>query len=252
MRSLVPRELGAWVQVVMPVGTALVCGRPNLAAIFFTVFAGAYLMLHPPALLALGYLGEEVRREQGWRARRRLLLLVGIGLGCVAAGYVLGGSRVHLALLGPMAFVVLTGVLTIRHEEKSFWGQMIMGVTFSGLGFPIAIAEGLSREIAMQSWIAWMFGFVAAVPALRSVFEKTDPHETRRRALVWLAALTVGGGIGLVLGVTLGFVPALPLVLVSWIVALWQPHPRFRWLIKLLYTAAAMGTAGVLIWLTRG
>jgi hypothetical protein len=250
-QSLWPKTLGPWVHVVVPVTTALALARPNAAAWLFAAAAMALFLAREPAVLALGYRGEEVRREEGWRARRLVRIFLAIGIACLAVAFFLGNARVRMSMGGPLVLWTLLGVLTVRHEDKTFNGELLAGVACASAGFPIATAEGISLRISIDVWVAWGFGFFAASAAMRSLLEKGDRRRLQGRAFTFLGVLT---GIGLFTWLfaraSAGFAPAVPMIATSWAVAALRPKKHKR-AAAIALAVSSVATGAVLVYLTR-
>ena len=250
-RSLWPKTLGPWVQILLPLATALALGRPNVASGLFAASALALFLAREPAVLVLGYRGEELRREEGWRARGRVRIFLAIGIVCLGVSFFLADARVRLSMGGPLVLWGLLGVLTVRQEDKTVSGELLAGVACSGAGFPIAALEGISLRIAVDVWVAWVFGFFAASAAMRSILEKGDRRRLQNRAISWLGVLT---GIGvfswLIARASAGFVPAVPLIATSWGIAAFRPKKNKR-AAAIALAISAIATGALLVYLTR-
>lgn len=249
--SLWPRRPGPFAEMTLPIATGLALGRPNLAACLLAAGPLALFLAREPATYALGYRGEEVRRDVGWRARRIVTGLVAAGVVLLTAGVLVADTRARMSIAGPATLWLLLGALTVRHEDKTFGGELLAGAAQGAASFPIAMAEGVLPAIAAQTWIAWIFGFAAATVALRSLHDKGAVSALTRRTYTWLGALTGVGLVGwIVLDVTRGFAPALPLVGTAWAVATLVPKRRRRAAAWAL-VVAAVSTGGALVFLTR-
>ena len=249
-RSFWPKTIGPWVHLLAPVLSALAIARPNTSAVIVAIAVLSLFLAREPAGFALGYHGEEVRREVGWRARRWVLTFGLIGCGLLLVALFLGDQRMKLSLGAPSVLWVLLGVLVIRHEDKTFYGELLSGAAMSGASFPIVSAAHIDLRTAIDIWITWVIGFFAASVAMRSITEKGDKRQLQNRAFTWLGVLT-GGGLFLWLArVTAGVVPATPLLVAGWAVAGLRPtHNRRGAAIGLALAAAATGA--IVVYLTR-
>ncbi|MBK8937310.1 MAG: YwiC-like family protein [Polyangiaceae bacterium] len=73
-RSLMPREHGAYGQLVLPAAAALIAW-PSFGGAALAVAATAMFLAHEPALVLLGQRGARARAELGAAARSRLTVL---------------------------------------------------------------------------------------------------------------------------------------------------------------------------------
>src|SRR6185503_1061213 len=118
-RSLLPREHGAYVQLLAPLATALVARTPTWQAALLAIAAACAFLANEPLLVMLGHRGKRIRSSDGARAQRRLL---GLGLVAIATGTIgLAASSLHV--LAVAALVAAPGAITIvlawRRAEKS-------------------------------------------------------------------------------------------------------------------------------------
>jgi hypothetical protein len=245
-----PKTVGPWVHLLAPVITALALGRPTVQAVLIALSVVCMFLAREPAGFVLGYHGEQARKEQGWRAQRWVRAFVGVGFVLLVVAFILGDTRVKMSVGGPFVLWVLLGILTVRHEDKTFNGELLAGAAMSGAGFPIAAAEHIDLRTSIDIWVAWVIGFFAATVAMRSITEKGDRRNLQNRAFSWLGALT---GFGLFLWLTrftAGVVPAAPLLAISWAVAGFRPTKQ-RKRAAIALGAAAVATGAIIVYLTR-
>jgi hypothetical protein len=201
VRSLAPREHGAYGQLGFPLLTALLAARPRAASVLFALSAVALFLAHEPALVAFGRRGQRVREEEGRRARRMLLLALTSGAGLGAAGLWLAPhpARVGAAVAAALA-ALLTGAVALG-IEKTLPGELIAAAAMTSAALPVLAAEGISWSGSVSIWGAWLFGFAAAVFPVRTVIvEHKDREESRGvrltgtlLAIASAAALAIAG-----------------------------------------------------------
>src|SRR3954470_19764255 len=143
VRSLAPREHGAYGQLGFPLLTALCVALPRIPGALFAASAVALFLAHEPALVAFGRRGQRAREEDGERARRMLLL-------ALAAGTALGASAVWLApapaRLAAAVAAALGGLLTVAvalRIEKTLSGELLAAAAMTSAGLPVAVADGV-------------------------------------------------------------------------------------------------------------
>lgn len=249
-RSFWPKTLGPWVHLLAPVIAALGLGRPNFPAIVIALGVLCLFLAREPAGVVLGYQGEATRKQEGWRAQRWVQAFVALGLALLTVAVVVGDQRLKMSLGAPFVLWVLLAVLTVRHEDKTFNGELLAGAAMAGAGFPIAAAEHIDLRTSIDIWVAWVMGFFAATLAMRSISEKGDRRNLQNRAFSWLGVLT---GIGLFLWLTrftAGIVPASPLLVGAWAVAALRPTKNRKGAAVGLAVAAA-ATGAIIVYLTR-
>lgn len=166
-RSLLPREHGAYGQLALPVFTALGSGQPTLASILFAVAAGLALFAHEPLLVLLGQRGSRALREAGRRAFARLALLAAGTLFCAALALWLSGPDARLAFAAPVCGVLMIGLLIWQKQERTDLGEIVAAYALAAAGIPIAVAGGLSAQLALGTWGVFALGFGLITVALR-------------------------------------------------------------------------------------
>lgn len=199
-RSLWPREHGAYVQLAVPLVTALVVTRPTLSASSIAAGASLAFLASEPLRVVLGDRGRRLQEQAGARARRRLAVLV-------TAAVIAGG--LGLALAPPaalaMAGAVLVpgaGVLALsrRRSIHTMFGESLAAVALAGAAAPVAIAGGLAPRDAAVIWAAWSLGYAATVIAVHHVIARhkrpaSAADLARAAALVLLGAAIAALGL---------------------------------------------------------
>lgn len=238
-RSLWPREHGAYVQLLVPLLTALGSRIPTLAAGLLAIAACAAFLANEPLLVVLGHRGARMKARDGDRARTRLLLLAGLAVATGGSGLVLAGHETVLiaAIVAIPCLLIVT--LAWRHAEHTLAGETIAAVAVSGLAAPVAVASGVSPTTALWIWGAWSLGFAATVIAVHRVI-------ARHRRPVGLAdlvsAITLAAAVIALLQTRMYL--ALPLVVIALGVVVWPPRAtRLRALGVLVTVVAATSGA---------
>ncbi len=177
-RSLMPREHGAYGQLVLPAAAALIAW-PSFGGAALAVAATAMFLAHEPALVLLGQRGARARAELGAAARSRLTVLGLIAATTGLAALALCPIAVLFGLV-PLTGAAALGWLVLRHEEKTLAGEVLAGAAISGVCFPIAIAGALEPAAAGEAWTAWALGFATTTGAVRWVISahKKSPEHT--------------------------------------------------------------------------
>lgn len=251
-RPLVPREHGAYGQLLFPLATALALGRPGLASAALAVAAGLAFVAHEPLLVLLGQRGARARREDRPRARRALAAL-GLGAAaCAAAGLALAPPAARLALALPAALAGAVGALVLLHREKTLAGELVVAAALSSAGLPVALAGGVPLPRAAAAWVAWVLALAAATLGVRVVLARGRAKGGRTAGGAAHAAATVllvaaGFALAARLGVPAGAAWALlPMALLSLVACLGRvPARRLRELGWAVVGAAAVTMAAL-------
>jgi YwiC-like protein len=229
VRSLAPREHGAYGQLGFPLLTALGVASPRLPGALFAASAVALFLAHEPALVAFGRRGQRAREEDGGRARRMLVATL-------AAGAALGAAALWLspapARLGAAVAAALGGLLTLAvalRIEKTLPGELLAAAAMTSAGLPVAVAGGVPWSLAVSIWGAWLFAFAAAVFPVRSVIVE---HKQRQESPALRMAGTLLAVASAALLAAAGELPRnlvladLPLFLASMSIALRPPSVK--------------------------
>ena len=188
-RSLWPREHGAYVQLLVPLVTALACHLPTVVALLLALASGLAFLANEPLLVVLGHRGPRMQAHDGARARRRLAMLAALAIATGGAALALADRETLLmgALVAPAAVAVT--ILATRGLEHSLAGQLLAAIALAGLAAPVAVASGVLPATAIAIWIAWSAGFACTVIAVHRVIAR---HRKPASALDILAVLAIG------------------------------------------------------------
>lgn len=248
---LLPREHGAYGQLLFPLLSALLIGRPAPGACLLGAAAVAAFLAHESLLVVLGQRGARVRREQGVDARRSLALFGGF---CAVTGLV---SIVVLprpainALVLPLVLALLVGAAVFVHRERSTLGEMLVAVTLSSLSLPVALAGQATRTDALTIFVVFSAVFVTATVAVRALIGRVTKAGGPPPLLA--GALTLLGVLGLAVAAFTGTLApvapyaALPVCAVALGLTTSPPNPRHLRTIGWTLVGATLLTALLLV-----
>jgi len=173
IRSLLPREHGAYGQIVMPLLCGLALGRPGAAA--WLLAAGAFLgfLSYEPLLVASGRRGRRVQEEHGGRARRLAGGILAAAASLAGAGFALSPPEARWAAVVPPILAAGVSILVWLELERTVPGELAVAVALSSAGFPVAVAAGARPGAAAAAWLAWSLGFAAATLAVEVVLARS-------------------------------------------------------------------------------
>lgn len=242
MRSLWPREHGAYAQLGVPLATALVLAVPTPAAVLFSVAACLAFLANEPLLVVLGHRGARVRDEAKGRARRRLAIL---SVGAALCGATAVALAPRPALLGCAALALpVAALLAIawRRAEHSLWGELVAAIALPGASVPVAAASGIPLAASFELWFAWSLGFAASVVAVHDVI---DNRRGRTRLAIGHAVALVAVAMAVV---AVAFVRPLaavsiPLAATAAIIAILSPSPRKLRALGVVLVVASVASA---------
>lgn len=224
MKLLFPREHGAYGQLLLPLGTALVLhGTPRLCTGLLALAACLLFWAHEPLLLLLGQRGTRQKREQGRRARWLLPLLVLATLLSLLGALADSPQLVWLLLL-PLGLGLFVLPFVMVQKEKSTLPELLVALALSSWAVPLQASKGVALGPALHLWGTLGFLFCVAVLSVRGLLG--------RLALGWSVALavlglSVYGGLS-AYGVVprAGIGPLVPTVVLAMGLGLGRPGPQ--------------------------
>lgn len=229
---MLPKEHGAYVQLLVPLLTAVVLAGGGLLPWMVALGAMGVFLAHEPLLILLGQRGARILERDGAAAKRALALRAGLG------GASLFAALLRMGLTGVWSFTVPAALglwllaLVQARREKSTLGEVLAPFALAAWALPVMVAGGapLGRAFA----VAFIFAvtFAAPVLAMRAVIFGNRPRAHRRRiqakallgislcaSLAIAAALLAGFGL-------LGALAAAPVAAASVLYAWVLPSPK--------------------------
>jgi len=252
-RSLLPREHGAWGQLLVPIATALLIGGPSIAALALVVGGVAAFVAHEPLLILAGLRGERLAQQERPRAWRYLTGAVAIAAALGGGGLVVAAREVWIWAVPPCVLgLVLIGFVLLR-AEKTLAGELVAAFALSGAAVPIGVAAGQAVPDALLCWTVFGTAFVVATVSVRSAIVLVMTRGRVRlghfAAAVSILATFGAGGLAVAREVPwVAPVGLLPVSSLSLWLALWPPKPRRLKAVGWALVAASVMTALVL-WL---
>jgi hypothetical protein len=251
-QRLLPREHGAYVQLGLPMATALAVTGPKLTGLWLAAAALACFLGYEPLLLVLGQRGERLREELGAFAWRQGLTLTGLALFCGVLGFLElpPEARPYLALPAILGAEVL--LMTWGRQGRTLSGELLAGMALAAWAVPVALAGGLAPDAALSLWGTFALGFSLATVAVRLVIRAHKPGADRN---VSRRVGLVAGGLGLagavVWAMTVGVSPwrvaaLLPMGVMALGACAVLPAPRHLQRLGWSFAAAGLATAVLL------
>ena len=249
---MLPREHGAYGQLLFPLATALAIGRPGAAALMLAAAAVFAFLAHEPLLILLGQRGRRAAQEQRPRAWRWFSTWAVAALACTALAIALMpvGARIGLSVPGGLTLVL--GIVIAARHERTTAGEILTALALSSLAYPVALAAQAPARVAVTCAAAFATAFVAATVSVRAVIMCTRRPPAARSRIVAALALVVGilglaalWQLGLAAGV--GVLAALPVCGVGFVLVLAPPSATRLRLVGWTLIAATAATAIVLV-----
>lgn len=252
-RSMMPREHGAYAELLFPLLTGLALGRPGVAAFGFAMAAVLFFLLHEPVAVVVGARGAYAQEKWAPRARQRVAWLA-------VGGALFGGIAVYsstrdarLASLVPVACGLALAPFVLRRSVKTLPAEIVVVATLSSLLLPVAIAGSASWWVAWFACSVWFVSFslgTFAVHAVKAITKPLPGDAWKPAASIVLGLLTIGGAIALAFARTVA--PALafaflPTALVTVAAVILRVHTRHLKRVGWTMAAAQIVTATLLL-----
>ena len=254
--ALLPKEHGAYGELMVPLVTALLVAGVSAAALLLVLAIAAGFLGHEPAAVLLGSRGPRARREQSREAAVWLTICAVIG---VIAG-VVGLSRMppqtRLWVVVPVAPALVLAALTGRRREKTWYGELAAASAFALTVIPVAMASGASFQTALSIAIPFLALFASTTLAVRAIIARVRgggdvrvAAAARRSALTvaaafatGIAALTLAGLISLAT-----LIASAPGLLAAVLFSLRPPRPTRLKTVGWTLVATSVATALIVI-----
>ena len=166
---LLPREHGAYAQIIFPLLTALALGHGGVAQFYWAVAALAVFVAHEPLLILAGERGRRSHADLAEEAQKVASCLTVAALAAGLLGWWHAPQSARVAVTLPFSLGMLLLALIIRHREKTLLGELLVSLTFSTMLMPVALAGGTSLQAAVTASAVWSAIFVLATITVRSV-----------------------------------------------------------------------------------
>lgn len=170
--GLLPKEHGAYAELVFPLLSVLVLGSPGPTSLLFTSAIVGGFLGHEPTLVLLGRRGSRVQRQLGPRARTQLGALIPLTLASGIGALVLASPATRTAALAGAPALALVAWLVAKGQEKTLPGELLVALAFSGAAIPVGLAGGLALEIALVVCAAWLEVFTAGVLVVHGMLRR--------------------------------------------------------------------------------
>jgi hypothetical protein len=185
---MLPKEHGAWPQLLLPMLTALIAW-PSVASAMVASAAIAVFVTHEPALILLGTRGQGALERERARATRWLLVAGSCATVAALAALVTttSGARLALAAAPSITLAATLGWMARGHRERTDLGECVAAAALSSVSVATAVAGGAVAGEALSMWLVWSVGFIAITGAVRAALagpKKRDPRPSRRVAVL--------------------------------------------------------------------
>ncbi|HZJ33042.1 MAG TPA: YwiC-like family protein [Vicinamibacterales bacterium] len=196
---MLPREHGAYGQLLLPLATALAIADVHVSAILTATAALAAFVAHEPLVVLLGGRGVRARREQRSRAIAWLVVSGGIAIVAGLAAIVSAPPHARWLFACPLVPAAVLAWLLVTGREKSTLGEITSAIAFASVSIPIIAVTALSPLRGYVVAFTFASLFIVSTLGVRVVVLRTrgggDPHAvqvTRRQLAAALLVIAVG------------------------------------------------------------
>ena len=236
-RKMVPREHGAYAELLFPIATVLLGGSPTTTTWLFAIAAIAAFLANEPLLVLFGQRGTRMQREESDRAKRALLVFALVAIGAGVAGLLITTRPVQYSVIGPLLLGVLLVMLAIQGLERTMFGEALAAATLSSIAIPLGLSAGLSLGVSLAIAAIWALTSLMGTAVVRLTVARTKAKtdEDRKRVrlkrglLILVCLLVLGVGTGALFGSRTGsliLAAAIPVALVVLGMAIFPPTAR--------------------------
>jgi hypothetical protein len=229
---LLPREHGAYAQVIFPLLTALALGDLSARQFYWAVAALAVFVAHEPLLILAGERGRRSHADLGEHAQKLAGSLSVVALGAGILGWWHAPQNARLAVILPLGLGMLLLPLIIHHREKTLPGELLASLTFSTMLIPVALAGGVSLRAALIASAVWSAIFLLATIMVRAVIANVKKATHSRWPVYASNSLSLAAIVVSFIMLLTDALPALasaavlPAALVTFACTLMGVHPR--------------------------
>lgn len=155
-RKMVPREHGAYAELLFPIVSVLLGGSPTTSTWLLAIGAIACFLGNEPLLVLFGQRGTRMKREESDHAKRALLVFLLVALGAGVPGLLLATTAVQFAVGIPLLLGAGLIMLAIQGLERSMFGEGLAAITLSSTAIPLGLSAGLDLTSALAVTLIWL------------------------------------------------------------------------------------------------
>jgi len=202
-RKMVPREHGAYAELLFPIVSVLLGGAPTTSTWLLAIGAVGAFLANEPLLVLFGQRGTRMQREESDRAKRALLVFSLVALGAGIAGLVLAPTQVQYTIVVPLLLGVTLVMLAIQGLERSMFGEGLAAATLSSIAIPLGLSAGLGRTVTLSVAILWLTTSLLGTAAVRLTVARTKAKtdEDLRRVAFKRGILILVSSLAILVGV---------------------------------------------------
>lgn len=202
-RRMIPREHGAYAELLFPMVTVFLGGSPATSTWLLAVGAIAAFLANEPLLVLVGQRGTRVKRDEGDRARRALLIFTMFALAAGLAGLGLAPRPAQLSVVIPLLLGGTLIMLAVQGLERSMFGEGLAAAALSSVAVPLGLSANLGLAPALAVSLIWAVNALLGTSVVRLTVARTKaktPRQLRsvslkRTALILACLAVIAAGV---------------------------------------------------------
>jgi hypothetical protein len=234
---MIPREHGAYAELLFPIVTVFLGGSPTMASWLLAVGAIAAFLANEPLLVLVGQRGTRLQRSEGDRAKRALLIFSMFALLAGVSGIVMAPRPAQVAVVLPALLGGTLILLAVQGLERSVFGETLAAAALSATAVPIGLSAGLDLTASLAIALIWAVTALLGTSVVRLTVSRTkakteDEERTvalKRTLLIAACVFVIAVGVVAPFGSRLGLwvlAGAVPVALVVMVMAALRPTAR--------------------------
>lgn len=234
---MVPREHGAYAELLFPMVTVFLGGVPTMPTWLLAIGAVTCFLANEPLLVLFGQRGMRVKGEKGTQARRALLIFALVAAGTGLTGLALAPRSAQLAVLPPALLGGGLILMAVRGLERSLFGEGLAAMALSSIAVPLGLSAGLPLGVSIAVASIWVTTSLLGTAVVRLTVArskaKTDADQrsvqAKRAVLIAVCSVIIAVGVAAPFGSRPGLwvlAAAAPVALVVLVMAALRPTAR--------------------------
>lgn len=234
---MIPREHGAYAELLFPMATVFLGGSPSGSTWLLAIGAAACFFANEPLLVLFGQRGSRLKREDGDRAKRALLIFLLVALSAGISGLLLAPRAAQISVGLPLLLGLALVMIAVQGLERSMFGEALAAGALSSVAIPLGLSAGLDPTATLAVAMIWLVASLLGTSVVRlSVARtkaKTDEEwrlvRLKRLLLILVCLVVIAVGVAAPFASRVGLwvlAAVVPVAVVVLVVAALQPTAR--------------------------
>lgn len=185
-RKMVPREHGAYAELLFPIATVFLGGSPTLSTVLLAIGTIAAFLANEPLLVLVGERGTRLQRTDSARAKRALLVFAFFAVTAGVAGILSAPRSAQFAVILPMLLGGGLFLLAVQGLERSMLGEGLAAAALSSVAVPLGLSAGLAATESFSVAFIWLVTALLGTSIVRLTVARTKAKTDAEVAAVAL------------------------------------------------------------------